>query len=313
MTNDNSATADNGRAILVIGATGQVGGAVVRQLLTDGSVTTRAAVRRDDQRVALEGLGATPVHLDLDDGATVEAAMAGVDGVLLMTGYTVDMMKQSKRVIDAAARAGVDHLVHIGASGNDTAEVAHWGWHRMIEAYADTRGGQSGMRTTHIRPEAYMQNLTAFGWLSPGTLVNLIGEARWSWVDARDVATMAAAALLDPEAHAGKVWRLGTEAATMAEVAAKLGAATGTAITLAPLDPQVMYDGAVGAGADAAYMACIRDQFRLQAQGAIPGTYETFDPSEFERATGRAPTTWGAFIAREREALGAAVRMEAAA
>ena len=296
------------RTLLVIGATGQVGSEVVR-LLAGGPDIVRAAVRRDDQRGRVEAMGATPVHLDLDDPATIEAAVQGVDGLLLLTGYTVDMLKQSKRVIDAAARAGVDHLVHIGASGNGTAEVAHWGWHRMIEAYADA----SGLRTTHIRPEAYMQNLAAFGWVSSGALVNLIGEARWSWVDARDVAAMAAAALRDPEAHAGKVHRLGYDAATMAEVAEKLAALSGAEVALAPLDPQVMYEGTVGAGADAAYMACIRDQFRLQAEGAIPGSDETFDPAAFEAATGRAPATWDAFLAREGAALTQALRGSAAA
>ena len=127
------------------------------------------------------------------------------------------------------------------------------------------------------------------------------------------MAVVAAAALRDPDAHAGKVHRLGFEAATMAEVAAKLAALTGGDVALAPLDPQVMYEGAVGAGADATYMACIRDQFRLQAEGRVPGSDETFDPAAFEAATGRAPATWDAFLAREGAALASALRRSAAA
>lgn len=289
----------NTRNILVIGATGQVGSEVVRLLSGSDDVHTLAAVRRDDQKQKMEALGAVPVHLDLDDVQTIERAVDGVNGLVLMTGYTVDMLKQSKRVIDAAKQACVDHIVHIGASGADTAEVAHWGWHRMIETYIEA----SGIRYTHLQPEAYMQNLTGFGWLSQGALVNLIGDARWSWVDAKDVAALAAAALTDPDAHAGRTWRLGYDAATMADVAAKLSAAAGDDIVLAPLDPQVMYEGAVGAGADPAYMACIRDQFRLNAAGAIPNADQTFDATDFEQATGRRPTTWAAFIEREASTL----------
>lgn len=290
------------RRLLVIGATGQVGGDVVRSLIDAPDVETLAAVRRDDQAQAMRDLGAEPLHLDLDDAATVEKAVEGVDGILLMTGYTVDMMKHSKRVIDAAKRAGVDHIVHIGASGADTAEVAHWGWHRMIEAYIETQG----FRFSHIRPEAFMQNILGFGWLQSGALTNLIGDARWSWVDARDVAAIAAAALKAPDTFAGQVWRLGYDAATMDEVAEKIGALAGRSIETAPLDPQVFYEGAVGTGADPAYMACIRDQFRLNAAGAIPNADQTFDAAAFERAVGRAPAAWADFIARNAEALKAA-------
>lgn len=290
------------RRLLIIGATGQVGGDVVRTLTDVDSVETLAAVRRDDQAEAMRTLGAEPVHLDLDDMETVEKAVQGIDGLLLMAGYSVDMLKQSKRVIDAAKRAGVDHIVHIGASGADTAEVAHWGWHRMIEAYIEDQG----FRFTHIRPEGYMQNVLTFGWLQKGALTNLIGDARWSWVDARDVAALAAAALRDPDAFTGQVWRLGYDAATIAEVADKIGDHVGQSIETTPLDPQVFYDGAVGAGADPAYMACIRDQFRLNAAGGIPNADETFDPAAFERAVGRAPATWAEYIAREGETLKAA-------
>ncbi len=290
------------RRILVIGATGQVGGEVVRTLAGAADVQVLAAVRRDDQAHAMRDLGTEPIHLDLDDRDTVEAAVQGVDGILLMTGYTVDMMKHSKRVIDAAKRAGVDHIVHIGASGADTAEVAHWGWHRMIEAYIETKG----FRFTHIQPEAFMQNLLGFGWLQGGALTNLIGNARWSWVDARDVAALAAAALKDPDAFGGQVWRLGYDAATMAEVADRIGTLAGRSVETAPLDPQVFYDGAVGAGADPAYMACIRDQFRLNAAGAIPNADQIFDAAAFQRAVGRAPATWADFVARNADALKAA-------
>ncbi|MEM0921829.1 MAG: NmrA family NAD(P)-binding protein [Pseudomonadota bacterium] len=290
------------RRLLIIGATGLVGGDVVRSLTEQADVETLAAVRRDDQAEAMRNLGAEPIHLDLDDMATIEKAIQGVDGLLLMAGYSVDMLKQSKRVIDAAKRAGVDHIVHIGASGADTAEVAHWGWHRMIEAYVEDQG----FRFTHIRPEGFMQNVLTFGWLQKGTLTNLIGDARWSWVDARDVAALAAAALADPDKFGGQVWRLGYDTGTIADVAGKLGDHLGHSIEVAPLDPQVFYEGAIGAGADPAYMACIRDQFRLNAEGAIPNTDETFDADAFVRAVGRPPASWTDYIARDSEALKAA-------
>ncbi len=292
-------TTNSKRRALIIGATGQVGGDVVRTLAESPELDVLAAVRRDYQARKMRDLGVTPINLDLDDGDTVKKAVSNVDSILLMTGYTVDMMKQSKRVIDAAKSDGVDHIVHVGASGADTAEVAHWGWHRMIEAYIE----QQGFRFTHIRPEGYMQNVLGFGWLQGNSLTSLIGDARWSWVDAKDVAAIAVAALQRPDEFAGQVWRLGYEAATMADVAKQIGNHLDQEIQIVPLDPQVFYEGAVGAGADPAYMACIRDQFRLNAAGAIPGADQTFDAQAFEAAVGRAPANWSDFIERNSAAL----------
>lgn len=285
--------------VLVIGATGKVGGEVVRTLAEDASIETLAAVRREDQAQTMRQLGVGTVHLDLDDYQTIEKAVVGVNGILLMTGYTVDMLKQSKRVIDAAKTAGVGHIVHIGASGAATSEVSHWGWHQMIEAYVE----QQGFKYTHIRPEGYMQNIFSFGWLQGDSLTNLIGDARWSWVDALDVAAVASEALRRPEEFANQVWRLGYDAATISEVAEKIGKQVGRAVKPAPLDPQVFYEGAIGAGADPAYMACIRDQFRLNAAGRIPNSDETFSFASFKQAIGRNPNTWDDFVERSMDEL----------
>ncbi|GAA5445204.1 hypothetical protein Misp06_03401 [Microbulbifer sp. NBRC 101763] len=287
------------RRLLVIGATGKVGAEVVYSLVKYPDIQTVAAIRRDDQAQSMLDIGAEPIQLDLDDMTTVEKSVVGVDGILLMTGYTVDMLKHSKRVIDAARRSKVDHIVHIGASGADTAEVSHWGWHQMIEAYIE----QQGFRYTHLRPEGFMQNLISFGWLQNGSLTNLIGDARWSWVDARDVAAIAAAALKSPDRFSGQVWRLGYDAASMAEVAEMMSDLVGQSIALSPLDPQIFYEEAVAAGADPVYMACIRDQFRLNAAGAIPNADRTFDEAAFKAAVGRLPATWNDFIRRNAEAL----------
>lgn len=104
------------------------------------------------------------------------------------------MLKQSKRVVDAAKIAGVKHIVHIGASSNDTAEVAHWGWHKMIEAYIE----QQGFDFTHIQPEAFMQNMTNLWLVVKAGRTNLIKNSVWIWLDAYDVAAIAAEALARP-------------------------------------------------------------------------------------------------------------------
>ncbi|UEM24550.1 NmrA family NAD(P)-binding protein (plasmid) [Skermanella mucosa] len=278
--------------ILVLGATGRIGGAVVRDLLDRGGRDVRAAYRRDDAAAGLAALGAIPVRLDLEDAASVEAALAGVDRLLLLTGYTVDMLRQSHTVIDAAKRHGVKHIVHIGASGNPTTRVAHWGWHRYIEAMIE----REGFGYTHLQPEAFMQNLNAFGWLQGDQLTNLIGDCAWSWVDAGDVAALAASALAEPKRFMNQVWQLGYDRATMADVAHMVGVQQRREIVIVPEDPHVFYADAVAAGADPAYMSCVRDQFILNAAGAILGADTLFDPDLFAEAVGRPPRDWRAFL-----------------
>ncbi|MFC7669540.1 NAD(P)H-binding protein [Hymenobacter humi] len=82
------------------------------------------------QAAAFQAQGIRSVLLDFDREETLAPALAGIDRVLLVTGYTVDMLRQSKAFLDQAHLAGVRHVVHLGACGPDDTTVAHWAWHR---------------------------------------------------------------------------------------------------------------------------------------------------------------------------------------
>ena len=121
--------------ILVLGATGKVGGEVVNQLVDNKDVNVIAATRSPDKAQAFKEKGIDSVILDLDNPDTIAPALENIDRALLLTGYTVDMLRQSKRFLDTAKQSGVQHIVHIGASTAPTNEVAHWGWHQFIDSY----------------------------------------------------------------------------------------------------------------------------------------------------------------------------------
>ncbi|WP_407530101.1 NmrA family NAD(P)-binding protein [Methylobacterium oryzisoli] len=284
--------------LLVLGATGKVGGAVVRTLAARGDVAVVAGLRGPGGAEALAGLAIEIRRLNLDEAESLEPALAGIDCALLLTGYSVDMLRQSKRFLDAARAMGVRHIVHVGASGAATNEVAHWGWHQLVEAYAEARG----FAWTHLRPESFMQNLTSFGWLNGGALAHPIGSARWSWVDCEDVAAVAAAALAEPDRYAGQVYRLGTEAADMAEVTAVLRRELGHPIRLVDVTPEAFHAAAIRGGGDPAYLDCILHQFRLNRAGAIPGSDQTFDT--VEHVLGRPGIGWAEHVRRNAAALG---------
>lgn len=276
--------------VLVLGATGQVGSGIVRHLAAAGDTQVIAGVRSWERARPLQALGAELRVLDLDRPETLAPALKGVNRALLLTGYSVDMLKQSKAFLDVARQAGVEFITHIGASGAPTNQVAHWGWHQFVESYIQT--SQFGF--THLRPEAFMQNLLSFGWLKGGVLTNYIGNARWSWVSCDDVALVAAETLRHPDSHQGQIYPLGYEAATMADIAELLTERVGQPFRLDNRSPELFLETVLQAGADPAYMQCVYHQLKLNQAHAIPNADQTFD--NFEQITGQKPTSWRTLI-----------------
>src|SRR6202045_2636929 len=104
--------------LLVLGVTGQVGTLVAQHLKRSGvhfSVGTR---RKANLEELAHQFGASR-FIDLDDPRTFDEALKDITGIFLITGYTVDMLVQSKSLIDAAKRNGVNHIVHLGAFTRD--------------------------------------------------------------------------------------------------------------------------------------------------------------------------------------------------
>lgn len=142
--------------IFVMGVTGQVGGALIPLLSENAALDVVAAVR---SAAKAEQFTIPTVYLDLDDFSSFAPALDGIDRIFMATGYTVDMLRQSKGLVNSAKRAGVKQIVHLGACGDDDTRVAHYGWHQFIERYIEW----SGITFAHLRPEIFMQNLLGYG------------------------------------------------------------------------------------------------------------------------------------------------------
>jgi NAD(P)H dehydrogenase (quinone) len=142
--------------ILVQGATGQVGKNVIPHLIASDKVEVLAAVRSPEKA---KELGLPVVYLDLDNPESIAPALEGIDTAFLATGYTIDMMRQSKDFLNIAKKAGVKHIVHLGACRDNDTRVAHYAWHQFIERYIEW----CGFSFTHLRPEIFMQNLLGYG------------------------------------------------------------------------------------------------------------------------------------------------------
>ena len=224
-------------------------------------------------------------------------ALEGIDRLFVLTGYTVDMLKQSKALLDNAKKAGVQHVVHLGACGRDDTTVAHWAWHQFVERYIQW----AGFSFTHLRPETFMQNLLSYGGektIKNGVVNAFVKDARLSWVDVDDVAEVAALALAHPEVHGGKTYRMGYDAMSFGELAERMTAIVGQPFRYVPLAPEVFLEAMRQAGAEMAYMNCVYDHWKRYAAGTIPGADDTFD--NFPAITGRQPTRLDGFIERHK-------------
>ena len=82
--------------VLITGATGQIGGDTLRNLLADDSISLVAAVRSHAKAQPFAAQSIRTVIMDFDQEHTLAPALEGIDRALLVTGYTVDMLRQSK-------------------------------------------------------------------------------------------------------------------------------------------------------------------------------------------------------------------------
>lgn len=154
-----------GKLVLVSGATGQQGGAIARNLLNAG-FSVRGMTRKPDGDAAkaLAGLGAEIVQGDLDDAASVEAAMKGAWGAFsVQNTWEAGVEKeeaQGKKFADLAKKAGIAHLVYssVGSAHRNTG-VPHFDNKARVEKHIAGLGLPSYVV---LRPVFFMENMQTF-------------------------------------------------------------------------------------------------------------------------------------------------------
>ncbi|MBJ8348309.1 SDR family oxidoreductase [Antrihabitans sp. YC2-6] len=213
--------------ILVIGATGKIGGEVAR-LLTDSGKPLRALVRTPSKAGALTDLGVELAAGDLADSGSLDRAMQGVDRLFLVSVQDLRQAELQGNAVDAAVRNGVGHIVKVSGiaasiSPGGPAEIGRQHWH------TEHRIEETGVPFTFLRPGFFMQNLLATA--APmvarvGLLAAPMDGALIAMVDARDIAAAAAAVLTD-DTHHDRVYDItGPRAFDYAQLAAVLADAT---------------------------------------------------------------------------------------
>lgn len=280
-------TNKNPRRILVTGATGAVGGAVVSALGREGyDGEILCATRRPEAyRTPDDATRTLAVALDFDERSSVVQAVRNVDAVFLVTGYSVDMLVHSKSLLDAAKAAGVGHVVHLGALAPDDTTLPAMAWHQLVERYTEALG----LHHTHLRPNFFMDTLLA-GARRSGKLHHFFGDAVLSCVSVVDIAEVAAAVLMAPQRHAGKTYGLTGEPLTMVQAAAELSAEWGTEVQSVALPAAQFLPIVLKNGMEPAYAAGLARQIAATADGSFEAA-ALIDPS-IDEVLGRRPSTW---------------------
>ena len=224
----------------MIGATGQQGGATARALLERGAAV-HVLVRDagSPAALALRSAGAELVVGDLDDPASLEAAMSAVHGVFLvltmMTGPRVTPEgvtaeeRRGKAVADAAARSGVAHLVYSSVVGADRhTGIPHLESKGRIEEHIRSLG----LRATFLRPVFFMDNFGSFTRpvVNAGKVtvsLALRPQTRLSVIAVGDIGAFAAIAFDRPGEFIGRQIEIAGDDLTGPEIAAAFGRSCG--------------------------------------------------------------------------------------
>ena len=234
---------EQARPILVTGATGNTGRAIV-DALADRGAPVRAMVRTEADRGRVRA-GVEVVVADFDEAAAIEAALDGAERAYLVTPSSERAEEQQKRFADLAAKAGTRHLVVLSQLGSEEhSPVRFLRYHAAVERHIR----DLGIGYTFLRPNLYFQGLLMFtGSISAeGKFFAPIGDAAVSAVDVRDIAAVAAAALTEA-GHEGATYTLtGPEAITHAQIAAALTAALGRTVRFIDVPPEAFADGIRG-------------------------------------------------------------------
>jgi len=272
--------------LLVTGASGQLGQLVIADLLaTTPAAQIAATVRTAEAGARLTALGVEARIADYGRPETFDAALAGIDRVLLISSNALGQRAaQHGNVIAAAKRAGVGLLAYTSVLHADTSPLGLAGEHRDTEALLRA----SGVPFVLLRNGWYTENYTAAipAALAHHALIGSAGEGRIASAARADYAAAAAAVLTTPENWSGRVFELaGDDAYTLPELAAELTKQSGEQVGYVNL-PEADYRAALlGAGLPAEIAALLADSDVGASKGAL------FDDSRQLSALIGRPTT----------------------
>lgn len=274
--------------ILVTGATGNVGTAVVAALRARGA-PVRVFVRDADKARSKLGGDVEFAVGDFEDGASLGRAMRGVDHVFLTSADGPGKVDHENAVVDAAAAAWVQRIVKLSSPKVEVgSDVLFWDWHGRIEEHLR----ESEVPAVVLRANFFMSGLLGSAEVvrKTGMLFAPADDAKIAMIDPRDVGA-AAAVLLTETGHEGKVYSVtGPEAITYQDVAEQLAAAAGKDIAFVDVTDEAARGAMLESGAPEWLADSLVELFGKLRAGACAEVRDTV-----RALTGRPPRTFAAW------------------
>lgn len=281
------------RPILVMGALGNVGAEVVRQLQAWGS-PIRAADLNKEKILERFGSGVEAVRFDFTDAASYPQAFEGVEKMFLMRPpHIADIKRLMVPALATAKRTGVKHVVFLSLIGIEKARfVPHFKVEQSLQ--------KIGFDTTFLRCSFFMQNLNTTHRQEIKERSEIfvpVGRARTSFIDVQDIGAVAALALTQP-GHTNRNYDLtGSDALDYWQAARILSEVLGRRITYRNPNPLQFFIGSLRRG--------VPFDFALVTTGLYTSTrfgMAEVVTGETEKLLGRKPITFRQYAEANKQA-----------
>jgi uncharacterized protein YbjT (DUF2867 family) len=271
--------ASTGR-ILVTGATGLLGSAVVKALVNRG-IKVRAATRHTTKIKWTDRV--QPVVFDYEDPGLHRAALDQMSGLFLIA-PPLDFKAPAKLIpfIDKAKQEGVKHVVFISVLNADSNE-------QIPLIKIEKHLVKSGLAYTILRPNFFMENFSR-EWLAPmiasGKIFLAAGDSKTSFISVADIAEVTAAVF--QEKHYGAEYNLtGHEALGYGEAAKIISDVCGRAVTYFPISEKEMMQGVREYGMSESSIQYMLQIFAMARKGMLAEVTDTV-----RQVTGKAPISF---------------------
>jgi NAD(P)H dehydrogenase (quinone) len=293
------------RRLLVTGASGHLGRAVVEDLLNAGVRNVVAGTRNPETISDLAAKGAETVKVDFDDLASLGAAFAGVDRVLIISvdarTPAEDRLRRQLAAVSAAVNANVSCIVYTSMLKPEPGSlIAYAPTHYETEQAIE----RSGIPFSILRVNSYANNV--FWWLPPiltsGRWVTSAGEGRTAYIDRLDVALAAAAALTSDETL-GRVDLGGAEALSASDIVSLVKDVFDISIELEQVTDEQREAGLAAAGLPAGAAKHLTAIDTTTRNGDFDSVNDLV-----VRLTGTPPRSFRDFLLANRDALLAAAK-----
>jgi len=285
--------------LLVTGASGNLGRVAVEELLARGATKVIAGTRDPAKLADLASKGVEVRKVDFSDAASLPAAFAGVERLLLISTDAIgSRVAQQTAAVEAAKAAGVKHIVYTSApAARPNADAGLNPEHFWTEVAIAASGLDFTILRNHMYAENNLMNLPQA--VASGQLYGLIGDRGTSYVTRADAARTAAGALLTAQGKSVEDVT-GPAPVTNEERARLVSEITGKPVSVIALPPADLKAGMLAAGIPEGFAEALLAFQRDAVTGHHGVATDTV-----ERYSGRAPQSLADFLALNKTALGA--------